>query len=130
MTMPEITNKIYYCPAELLIDQLTGRFKSTILLALVDGKLGFPELAERLPLVSQKMLARQLRALARDGLVERYRSRQDPPPIEYVLTATGQRLVPLLEQLKELGDVLAARDGVRVEQLASSGSSAAALSPA
>ncbi len=105
--MVENTNKIYYCPMELALDLIGGKWKPLLLDQLRSGSLGFEELSRRIPLATRRMLAKQLRELEKDGLVERKISDQVPPPIEYQLTAMGGSLVPVLDHLRELGKTLA-----------------------
>lgn len=67
------------------------------------GVLRFSELERALPDVSQKMLTQQLRALERDGIVERKVYPQVPPKVEYSLTEWGQAMCPALDALLEWG---------------------------
>ncbi len=110
--MAEPTNKIYYCPIELALDLINGKWKPLLLDHLRDGSLGFEELSRRTPLATRRMLAKQLRELEADGLVERKELGEFPPPIEYRLTTIGQRLVPTLDQLRELGQAFALRSEI------------------
>ncbi len=105
--MTEPTNKIYYCPIELALDLINGKWKPLLLDQLRDGSLGFEELSRRIPLATRRMLAKQLRELEADGLVERKELGEFPPPIEYRLTDIGLRLAPVLDQLRDLGTAFA-----------------------
>ncbi len=105
--MFENTNKIYYCPMELALDLISGKWKPLLLDHLRRGSLGFEELSHLIPLATRRMLAKQLRELEKDGMVERKETDELPPPIEYQLTATGVRLAPVLDHLRELGRILA-----------------------
>ncbi len=110
--MTEPTNKIYYCPIELALDLINGKWKPLILDHLFNGSLGFEELSRLIPLATRRMLAKQLRELEADGLVERKELGEYPPPIEYRLTADGQRLAPVLDQLRALGQIYAMRSEI------------------
>ena len=105
--MTEPTNKIYYCPIELALDLINGKWKPSLLDHLRGGSLGFEELSRRIPLATRRMLAKQLRELEKDGLLERKELGEFPPPIEYRLTDVGLRLGPVLDQLRELGSSFA-----------------------
>ena len=115
--MTEPTNKIYYCPVELAFDLVGGKWKPLLLDHLRAGSLGFEELCRRIPLATRRMLARQLRELEHDGLVERGEVAELPPPIEYRLTASGRRLVPVLDQLREFGQAFAQRSEIVFQEL-------------
>jgi DNA-binding HxlR family transcriptional regulator len=110
--MTEPTNKIYYCPIELALDLIGGKWKPMLLVQLRDGCLGFGELSRRIPLATRRLLAKQLRELEHDGLVERKEVGEFPPPIEYRLTVVGRRLIPVLDQLRDLGELFARRSEI------------------
>lgn len=110
--MSEPTNKIYYSPIELALDLIDGKWKPLLLDHLRDGSLGFEELSRRTPLATRRMLAKQLRELEKDGLLERKELGEFPPPIEYRLTDVGRHLAPVLERLRELGETVARRSEV------------------
>ncbi len=114
--MAENTNKIYYCPIELALDLIGGKWKPLLLDHLRGGSLGFEELSRRIPLATRRMLAKQLRELERDQLVERKELGEFPPPIEYRLSATGRRLIPTLDQLREAGEAFARRSGIMIQE--------------
>ncbi|MEM7584644.1 MAG: helix-turn-helix domain-containing protein [Acidobacteriota bacterium] len=114
--MTEPTNKIYYCPIEVAVDQISGKWKPLILHHLRNGGLGLEEIGRRLPLATRRMLNTQLRELEKDGLIERQPFDELPPPIEYGLTATGYQFLPILDQLRELGCQSASRSGVMLQE--------------
>ncbi len=114
--MAEPTNKIYYCPMELALDLIGGKWKPLLLAHLRGGSLGFEELSRRIPLATRRMLAKQLRELEHDELVERKELGEFPPPIEYRLSVTGRRLIPVLDQLRELGEAVARRSGIMIQE--------------
>ncbi len=115
--MTEPTNKIYYCPIELALDLINGKWKPLILDHLCNGSLGFEELSRQIPLATRRMLAKQLRELEADGLVERKELGEYPPPIEYRLTTVGRRLTPVLDQLRELGETYATRSEIVFQEV-------------
>ncbi len=115
--MAEPTNKIYYCPIELGLDLISGKWKPLLLDHLRGGSLGFEELSRRIPLATRRMLAKQLRELENDGLVERKELGEFPPPIEYRLTGMGLRLAPVLDQLRELGETFALHSDIVFQEL-------------
>ncbi|MDB6137086.1 MAG: ytcD [Verrucomicrobiaceae bacterium] len=85
---------------EHVLKMLDGRWKLLILFHLFGGKvLRFSQLERAIPAVTQKMLAQQLRALEKDGVVGRTVYPEVPPKVEYCLTPWGQALCPALDAL-------------------------------
>jgi DNA-binding HxlR family transcriptional regulator len=68
---------------------------------LEEGRKRFNELRREVEGISQKMLSTKLKALERDGLVERTFYAVIPPRVEYELTALGRQLLSSLESLTE-----------------------------
>ncbi len=87
---------------------LDGRWKLTIVFNLFAVHiLRFSELERAIAGISQKMLAKQLRELERDGLVGRTVHAEVPPRVEYCLTALGEALRPALQALRDWSDLAA-----------------------
>ncbi|WP_282949762.1 MULTISPECIES: helix-turn-helix domain-containing protein [unclassified Sphingopyxis] len=82
---------------EMLVSDLIGRVADKWTLLVLEelednGVLRFTELARMVPGISQKMLTQTLRAMERDGLVERTVHPVIPPKVEYRLTDLGHSL--------------------------------------
>ncbi|MGA8135819.1 MULTISPECIES: winged helix-turn-helix transcriptional regulator [Pseudomonas] len=76
-----------------LIGRVADKWTMLILEALIDKKpLRFTRLSERVEGISQKMLTQTLRAMERDGLVQRTVYAVVPPKVEYTLTSLGVTL--------------------------------------
>jgi DNA-binding HxlR family transcriptional regulator len=85
---------------ERALRPLKGRWKLVILFQLFGAKVRrFSQLERAIPRVSQKMLAQQLRAMERDGLIRRIVHQQVPPKVEYCLSDWAQSLCPALDSL-------------------------------
>ncbi|WP_322028153.1 helix-turn-helix domain-containing protein [Burkholderia sp. BCC1977] len=70
--------------------------------ALSQGrKMRYTELSHRIEGISQRMLTLTLKALERDGFVERTTYPTIPPRVEYELTDLGQSLIEPLRALHE-----------------------------
>lgn len=76
-----------------------GKWKIMILWSLHEKTMRFGELNRALGDITQSALTKQLRELEEDGLIKRYVYREVPPRVEYSLTDTGNKFVPLLEQI-------------------------------
>src|SRR5476649_765631 len=77
------------CPSRIVLDHVTSRWGSLVLLVLLDGTLRFSELARSIGGVSEKMLAQTLQALEADGLLLRTVYPTIAPKVEYSLTRLG-----------------------------------------
>lgn len=77
---------------------LGGKWKPIIIAHLAQRRR-FGQLAQRLPLISRKVLTEQLKELEEDGIVRREAFAELPPRVEYSLTERGLALLPILEQL-------------------------------
>jgi DNA-binding HxlR family transcriptional regulator len=102
------------CPTRELLGTLSSKWVTLVVTALADGPKRYSELSRRIAGVSQKMLTQTLRALERDGLVERSITPSVPVRVDYALTGLGESLLPLVRELKawaeaHMDDVLAAR---------------------
>jgi DNA-binding HxlR family transcriptional regulator len=79
------------CPSRIVLDHVTSRWGTLILLVLLDGTHRFSELARTIGGVSEKMLAQTLQTLEADGLVLRTVYPTIPPKVEYCLTPLGHQ---------------------------------------
>lgn len=77
------------CPTRAIMDQVTTRWSTLILAALVNGPRRFSALHAKVGGISQKMLSQNLKALVRAGLVERSVKPTVPPQVTYTLTDLG-----------------------------------------
>ena len=81
---------------------LDGRWKLMLLNHLFESQpRRFSELERATPGISQKVLIQQLKALERDGLVNRHAYPVVPPHVEYSLTEDGLALQPALVALRD-----------------------------
>ncbi|MBX9456188.1 MAG: helix-turn-helix transcriptional regulator [Rhizobium sp.] len=89
------------CPVRDVMDQVSGKWASLLLLELIDEPLRFGALRRRLPDISQRMLTQTLRDLQRDGYVSRTVYPTQPPSVEYRLTEQGHSFSQPLLMLVE-----------------------------
>jgi len=99
--MPNIHDE--NCPVGVVLRILGGKWKLSILCALLDGTKRFSELRRLNPGITQRMLTNQLRELEADLVVTRKIYAEVPPKVEYSLTEVGKKLQPILQQLEEWG---------------------------
>ncbi len=85
------------CPVRDVLDHISGKWSSLLLMALGARPHRFGELKRAVPDISQRMLTQSLRDLQRDGLISRHVFATTPPSVEYRLTRLGEGLtVPLM----------------------------------
>lgn len=96
-------NKVYYNPVEFALDRIGGAWKIPILWRLRNAVFRYSELRKDIPHITDKMLTTQLRELERDGLISRMVYAVVPPKVEYTITEKGQRVMPVVEALRNLG---------------------------
>ncbi len=89
----------FICSLDAVMYMIGGKWKLFIVWYLKDGTKRFSELRKLIPHITQKMLTQQVRELERDKLVNRKVYAQIPPKVEYSLTETGKKLIPILTNL-------------------------------
>jgi len=96
------------CPVRNVLDQISGKWRTLLIVALTDGPRRFGELKRGLPDISQRMLTQSLRDLQRDGLIARRVYPTVPPSVDYRLTDLGQSLIEPLGGLIRWAEARAA----------------------
>jgi DNA-binding HxlR family transcriptional regulator len=88
------------CPTRKLLDRISDKWVSLVLVALADGPRRYNDLTRVIAGVSQKMLTQTLRTLERDGLVDRAVTPAVPVRVDYDLTPLGRTLLPVMRAIK------------------------------
>lgn len=94
---------IVECDLTYAVNKIGGRWKILIISKLESRKFRFNELKKEFPLITERMLTLQLRALEQDGLVKRTVYAEVPPRVEYELTEMAVVFGPIFKQLSEWG---------------------------
>jgi DNA-binding HxlR family transcriptional regulator len=81
----------------------TGKWKVPILWHLAQSPRRFAELRKRIPGVSEKVLAEQLRELEKAGAVSRRSDDKRPARVDYSLTPAGAELIPVMQAMCDWG---------------------------
>ena len=92
------------CPVRDVIDIISGRWSSLLMLALAEHPHRFGELRRLVPDISQRMLTQTLHELQRDGYVNREVFPTKPPGVEYSLTDLGRSMFEALNVLIQWAD--------------------------
>jgi DNA-binding HxlR family transcriptional regulator len=94
-----------YCPVGRTLDIIGDRWTILILRDLMlDGPRRFQDLQNSLARISPNTLSARLKTLEEHGIVERRFYADHPPRAEYVLTARGKDLGPVLRALRAWGE--------------------------
>jgi DNA-binding HxlR family transcriptional regulator len=91
------------CPVCRTAEIVCGKWTLLVIRDLAEGRSRFCELERSLLGISPRTLSLRLRALEEEGVVERQTFPEVPPRVEYVLTAKGRALVPLIENMRTYG---------------------------
>lgn len=86
-------------PYHYVLHCIGGKWKMTILHEIyTHGSIRFNQTLKTLP-ISEKVFSQQLRELVNVGLIHRISYDTVPPKVEYVLTPSGEQLIPALDIL-------------------------------
>jgi DNA-binding HxlR family transcriptional regulator len=102
------------CPIARGLDRVGEWWSILILRDALGGVTRFDDFQKNLG-IAPGMLARRLKALVDEGLMERRRYSERPPRDEYVLTRMGEDFRPVLIALLTWGNRHFTPDGVRVQ---------------
>ncbi|MDF2475144.1 MAG: MarR family transcriptional regulator [Sphingobacterium sp.] len=116
--MQEFTHykKLYYSPVEFTFSHIGGTWKIPILLSLVHGPVRYGDLKVMIPRITDKMLHTQLRELEQKKMINRTVFREKPPRVEYALTDRSRHALPVIQILKEYGELLIALEAENIYQ--------------
>lgn len=91
---------------ELTLDLIGGKWKPIIIYHLGrQDKMRYSDIRREIPKITERMLTKQLRELESDGIVNRKVYPVIPPKVEYSLTKEGERLMPVLKELRHWGQM-------------------------
>lgn len=100
------------CPVARTLDVIGERWAILVLrdLLLHDSRR-FVDFARALPGIPPNTLSARLKQLEAAGVVERRLYRQHPPRAEYLLTAKGRELGPIVAAMRQWGGRHGGEDG-------------------
>ena len=99
----KLNGTIYYCPVDLTLSVIGGRWQGLIMWALREKPKRFNEIKRELVTINDKMLSQTLKKLVEQGVLNREAFNEIPPKVEYSLTEKGKKLQPILKLMEEWG---------------------------
>ena len=91
-------------PVRDTLDVISGKWKLQIIISLNHGNRRFTEIERSIPKLTSKVLAKELRELEQNGLVQRIVKDTYPVSIEYLPTEHTKTLHTVVESLKDWGE--------------------------
>ena len=101
----EIGRSAEECPGSTCFELLGRRWSAFIVWALLERPRRFIDLLGMIDGVSDRMLTKRLRELEEAGVISRHRYKEIPPRVEYALTAAGQALRPIIQEMELWGSL-------------------------
>lgn len=99
----QLDGTFFYCPVDLTLSVIGGRWKGLVFWNLREGPKRYGELKKTLVGINDKMLTQVLRDLEKNGVITRKSYAGSIPKVEYTLSKEGQKLLPVMKQMSEWG---------------------------
>src|SRR2546429_9180168 len=91
------------CSVAACAEIIGAKWTALLVHDLSEGPRRFSELEHSCAGISPRTLSERLRALEDEGLVARHSYAESPPRVEYELTEKGEALLPIIEEMRQLG---------------------------
>lgn len=99
-----VSDSTAVCPVKYTLDIIGGKWKLRILVQLLSKKIiRFNELKREISGITNTMLSNSLHELEFDKIIIRTQYNEMPLRVEYSLTDSGEKLLPLLYELSNWG---------------------------
>jgi DNA-binding HxlR family transcriptional regulator len=100
----KLDGMFFYCPVDLTLSVIGGRWKGLVFWNLRNGTKRYGELKKILVGINDKMLTQVLRELEKADIVSRKVYEVIPPKVEYSLTKEGEKLLPVMQMMADWGE--------------------------
>ncbi|WNH07660.1 winged helix-turn-helix transcriptional regulator [Thalassobellus suaedae] len=97
------------CPRQYVLaindtlNVVSGKWKLPIIASLLYGKRRYKDIQENIDKITPRMLSKELKDLELNGVVKRTVFDTTPVLIEYTLTATGEKIINVLDAMVDWG---------------------------
>lgn len=99
----ELNGEKYYCPVELTLKIIGGKWRGLIIWSLRKESKRYSEIKRCLNPVNDKSLSQCLKILVEQEIVVRKSYNQIPPKVEYSLTEKGKELLNVFDVMQTWG---------------------------
>lgn len=99
----KLDGTIYFCPVDLTLHLISGRWKGIVIWNLRERAHRFSELKRALVSINDKMLTQTLRELEAHQIVCRTVDQVIPSKVYYSLTDEGRKLLPIMQAMNDYG---------------------------
>lgn len=106
----------FTCPLELVMDMISGKWKSIIIWRLRFGNCQLSKLKKDIIGINQKMLIQHLNELIECGIVDKIVYDGYPKKVEYFLTERGFKLINPLDKLQRIGIMILREEGKKMQK--------------
>jgi DNA-binding HxlR family transcriptional regulator len=93
------------CPIARTAQIIGGKWTILIIRDLSTGVKRFNQLEHSLRGISPKTLSERLRSLEEEGILNRQTFAEVPPRVEYLLTEKGRDLMPVIDSMRNYGQL-------------------------
>jgi DNA-binding HxlR family transcriptional regulator len=93
----------FYCPVDLTLSVIGGRWKGLVFWNLKEGPKRFSEIKKSLFNINDKMLAQVLKELESNGVIQKNTIPESPSKFLYSITENGMQLMPVMKQMHQWG---------------------------
>lgn len=91
------------CPVSYTMGKIGGYWKPIIIYHLAKETKRYSEIKRCIPAITEKVLIQHLKQLESDGLIIRKAKSVVPPFVTYSLSASGKKLLPVIESMAGWG---------------------------
>lgn len=89
-----------YSPIDTFLQVIKGKYKAKILIYLSDKNRRYSEIKRKFPLMSERILIKQLKELEREGIIIKTITGHKPPlKVQYCISPYGSSVCPIIKQM-------------------------------
>jgi len=100
----QLNGAIYFCPVDLTLSVIGGRWQGLVIWTLRKEAKRFNEIKRSLVTINDKMLSQTLKKLVEQEILNRKSYNSIPPKVEYSLSKKGKELLPVFELMQVWGE--------------------------